>query len=265
MTQVDSEVNVPEVPRTVADIDPSALRVNVQRQVGAFALNIAFDTAFRSAPDEAISATLRRSAGIAALFGASGSGKTLTLRAIAGLLRPDSGRISLGKRILFDSAQSVHVPARERDIGYVFQQYALFPHLSVMDNVGYGIRMLSRADRETRSTEVLDLVGMRSYADRRPHELSGGQQQRVALARALGPRPSLLLLDEPFAALDTPLRRRLGDELRELQRGTAVSMVLVTHDQSEAERLADVVIHVENGVVAQTWLNSGRSTTAARE
>ncbi len=240
----------------VRDANPSALSVHVQRRVGSFALNVAFDISFGSALDSAIDAPSRRPSGIAALLGPSGSGKTLTLRSIAGLLHPDSGRISLGERILFDSAKSVHVPARDRDIGYVFQQYAVFPHLSVRDNVAYGINSLSRADRQTRSMEVLELVRMDAYANRRPHELSGGQQQRVALARALARRPTLLLLDEPFAALDAPLRKRLGDELRTLQQDTSVSMVLVTHDQEEAERLAEVVIHLENGGVARTRFSS---------
>ena len=245
-------MSVTSVP--VADVDDelSVLSVNIQRRVGSFALNVVFDVSFNESSAIPILAHSRPASGITALLGPSGSGKTLTLRAIAGLLRPDGGRISLGKRLLFDSTRSVHVPAHERDVGYVFQQYALFPHLSVQGNVGYGINALHRAKRETRVMEVLELVGMSEYAGRRTHELSGGQQQRVALARALAPRPSLLLLDEPFAALDAPLRRRLGDELRKLQETTSTFMVLVTHDEEEADRLADVVIHLDHGAVTKS-------------
>jgi ABC-type sulfate/molybdate transport systems ATPase subunit len=184
---------------------------------------------------------------VTALLGPSGAGKSLTLRAIAGLLRPDGGRVAVGGRVLFDAACGIDLPARERRVGYVFQQYGLFPHLTVAENVGYGLYARTRAERRARVGEVLDLVGLAAFAGRRPRELSGGQQQRVALARALAPEPAVLLLDEPLSALDVPLRRRLGDELRALHERTRTPMVLVTHDPDEAARVADAVVHVDGG------------------
>jgi ABC-type sulfate/molybdate transport systems ATPase subunit len=212
---------------------PNDLSVAVRRRLPAFALDVAFD-----APG-----------GVTALLGPSGAGKTLTLRAIAGLLRPDAGRIVVGGRVLFDAGAGVDVPARERRVGYVFQQYALFPHLSVGENVAYGLHALPRAERAARVAEVLALVGLAGYERRAPRALSGGQQQRVALARALAPAPAVLLLDEPLAALDVPLRRRLAAELRALHERTGTPMVLVTHDPAEAARVADLVVYVDGGRV----------------
>jgi len=211
------------------------LSVAIRRRLGAFALDVAFD-----APQ-----------GVTALLGPSGAGKTLTLRAIAGLLRPDAGRIVADGRVLFDAAASVDLPARARRVGYVFQQYALFPHLSVGENVAYGLHSLPRADRAARVAEALELVQLGGYERRAPRGLSGGQQQRVALARALAPSPAVLLLDEPLAALDAPLRRRLAAELRAVHEHTAIPMVLVTHDPDEAARLADAVVHLDAGRVQE--------------
>jgi len=212
---------------------PNDLSVAVRRRLPAFALDVAFD-----APG-----------GVTALLGPSGAGKTLTLRAIAGLLRPDAGRIAVGGRVLFDAAAGVDVPARARRVGYVFQQYALFPHLTVGENVAYGLHDLPRAERADRVGDALALVGLPDYAPRSPRALSGGQQQRVALARALAPAPAVLLLDEPLAALDVPLRRRLASELRALHERTGTPMVLVTHDPGEASRVADRVVYVDAGRV----------------
>jgi len=212
---------------------PNDLSVAVRRRLPAFTLDVAFD-----APG-----------GVTALLGPSGAGKTLTLRAIAGLLRPDAGRIAVGGRVLFDADVGVDVPARDRRVGYVFQQYALFPHLSVGENVGYGLHDLSRAERSARVADALALVGLTGYEPRSPRALSGGQQQRVALARALAPAPAVLLLDEPLAALDVPLRRRLAAELRGLHERTGTAMVLVTHDPGEASRVADRVVYVDAGRV----------------
>ncbi len=185
--------------------------------------------------------------GVTALLGPSGAGKSLTLRAIAGLLQPTRGCITLNERVLFDSATRTNVPTRDRQVGYVFQQYALFPHLSVAENVAYGLHSWSRAARDERVQEMLALTELKDWASRHPRTLSGGQQQRVALARSLAPRPSLLLLDEPLASLDTPLRARLGAELRALHERTGIPMVLVTHDPDEAARIADSVVYVEAG------------------
>jgi molybdate transport system ATP-binding protein len=187
--------------------------------------------------------------GITAVFGPSGAGKTLTLRAVAGLERADGGRIALGPRVLADAAAGVHLAPRERRIGYVFQQYALFPHLSVLENVTYGLAALPRADRVARGRELLARVGLGGYEARRPRELSGGEQQRVALVRALANGPELLLLDEPFAALDQRVRRRLRAELLELHRVTGTPMLLVTHDLAEVRQLAGHLVLYEAGRV----------------
>ena len=168
------------------------LEVSVRVRAGAFRLDASF----------------RAPGGITALFGPSGAGKTLTLRCIAGLTTPDSGRIAVGERVLFDPARSIDLPARHRRLGYLFQQYALFPHLDVAGNVGFGLDG-GRDERAARVRELLALVGLAGFEKRRPRELSGGEQQRVALARALAPRPELLLLDEPLSALDGRVRRRL--------------------------------------------------------
>lgn len=211
----------------------AGLDVQIRHALPGFTLDVSF--------------TVRR--GIAAVVGPSGAGKTMTLRAVAGLVRPDAGRIACSGRVLYDHTAGVDVPARERRVGYVFQQYALFPHLTVEENVAYGLRGAPAADRTSRVAELLALVGMPNVGGRRPRELSGGQQQRVALARALAPGPELLLLDEPLAAVDAPLRARLGDELLALHARTKVPMLFVTHDPAEAGRIADAVVRVEGGRV----------------
>ena len=149
--------------------------------------------------------------GVAALFGPSGAGKSLTLACLAGLVRPDAGRIVVDDRVLFDAAARIDVPPQQRRVGYVFQGYALFPHLSVAENVGFGLRDRARAERERRVAEVLERLGLGDLGTRRPAELSGGQRQRVALGRALAIDPAVLLLDEPLSALDVPLRRALRE------------------------------------------------------
>jgi molybdate transport system ATP-binding protein len=189
--------------------------------------------------------------GVAALFGPSGAGKTLTLQCLAGLVRPDAGRIVVDGRVLFDSAAGIDVPPQRRHVGYVFQGYALFPHLTVRDNVGFGLRERSRADRTRRVDEVLARLGLDSLAERLPRELSGGQRQRVALGRALAIDPALLLLDEPLSALDLPLRQALRDELRGVLTDWGVAAVLVTHDLVEAYRLGDRIVVYEEGRVIQ--------------
>lgn len=187
--------------------------------------------------------------GITAIFGPSGAGKSLTLRHVAGLARASGGRIELGSRLLFDHAEGVHVPPRQRRIGMVFQDYALFPHLSVGANIGYGLKGHPADRREERVRSLLSLVGLEGYADRRPGSLSGGERQRVALARALAPEPELLLLDEPFGALDFRVRRELRGEMRALHDSTGVPMVLVTHSFSEVRELADYLVLLDRGRV----------------
>jgi len=185
------------------------------------------------------------------LFGPSGSGKSLTLRAIAGLMRPDAGHIGVRGRTLFDDFRGVDVPARERRIGYVFQDYALFPHLTVAQNVAFGLtsglRQPSRRNVPEAAQRWLDVFELEGLADRYPWQISGGQQQRVALARALAPQPELLLLDEPFAALDPPLRGRLRDELVALQSQLDVQMLVITHDPADVEALGQHVLEIRDG------------------
>jgi iron(III) transport system ATP-binding protein len=185
---------------------------------------------------------------ICALLGPSGSGKTTLLRAIAGLERPDRGRVTVGRRVLSD-ANGTWVAPEQRRVGMVFQDWALFPQMTVAANVAFG---LTRAERRTeRVSEVLDMVGLAAFAGRHPGTLSGGQQQRVALARALAPRPEVLLLDEPFSNLDTTLRVKVRTEVHRLLADTAITALFVTHDQEEAFVLGDVVAVVNEGVVEQ--------------
>ena len=183
---------------------------------------------------------------VCALLGPSGCGKTTTLRLIAGLEQPDAGEITLGDRVL--CGPNRFVPPEQRRIGMVFQDYALFPHLDVAGNVGYGLGR--RPDRD-RVAEVLELVGLGEDAGRPVHELSGGQQQRVALARALAPTPDLILLDEPFSNLDASLRDRLRQEVRDILKRAGVTALFVTHDQAEALSIAEQVAVMRDGVIEQ--------------
>jgi iron(III) transport system ATP-binding protein len=186
---------------------------------------------------------------IGCLLGASGCGKTTALRLIAGFEQPSAGSIRIeGEQV---GTANLLVPPERRRIGMVFQEYALFPHLSVADNVGFGIRKWPAAERQARVTELLALVGLAGQEARFPHELSGGQQQRVALARALAPRPRLLLLDEPFSNLDVELRERLSLEVRDILKATGTTAILVTHDQHEAFAVADVVGIMQEGRIEQ--------------
>ncbi len=183
---------------------------------------------------------------LVALVGPSGCGKTTALRAIAGFQDLDAGTVSIrGETMVSDK---INVPPEKRRVGMVFQEYALFPHISVAENVGYGVR---GSDRVRRVAEVLDLVGLAEYGSRFPNELSGGEQQRVALARALAPEPDVVLLDEPFSNLDAPQRERMRRELKHIIRAARVTAVLVTHDQSEALAIADIVAVMRSGRIAQ--------------
>jgi molybdate transport system ATP-binding protein len=184
---------------------------------------------------------------LAVLFGPSGAGKSLTLRMISGLASPDAGRIVAGGCVVLDTARGVHLPPQRRSVGYVFQDLALFPHMTVLQNVLYGGHGLERDERAARAEEFIRRFGLAGLEKRRPAEISGGQRQRVAFARALVRRPSVLLLDEAFSALDTPLRRDLGGLLRDLQRELRLPTVLVTHDADEAAALADTVIVYAGG------------------
>ena len=210
-----------------------------------------FEKRFRGGP--AITAALRQPIGrqfVTVLFGPSGCGKTTILRCLAGLERPERGRIMFGGDTWFEAARRVSLPPQSRRVGYLFQDYALFPHLTVEQNVGYGVARPRRM-REEIVAGMVDRFGLRGMERRRPGELSGGQQQRVALARAMASGPRLLLLDEPLSALDGPTREPLRRELRELLRSMNVPAVVVTHDRVEAMTLADQVVVLHEGAVRQ--------------
>ena len=182
-----------------------------------------------------------------ALLGPSGSGKTTLLRAIAGFVEPDSGEITI------DGISVEHIPAHRRNIGMVFQNYALFPHMSVFDNVAFGlsVRGVAKADIVKRVRDMLELVRLAGMEERRPRQLSGGQQQRIALARALVTDPKVLLLDEPLGALDKRLRQDMQIELRLIQRKVGITTIFVTHDQEEALTLADRIAIINEGSLVQ--------------
>ncbi len=187
-----------------------------------------------------------------ALVGPSGSGKTTVLRAIAGLYRPQSQLIRCARWCWADSGRGIHLPPQRRRVGFVFQDYALFPHLSAADNVTTALGHLPRSERPERARELLKAVRLAGLERRRPHQLSGGQRQRVALARALAREPRVLLLDEPFSAVDQVTRRRLQRELVLLRQRMPVPTVLVTHDLEEAARLADRICVLYRGETLQT-------------
>lgn len=183
-----------------------------------------------------------------ALVGPSGCGKTTLLRAIAGLLRPDEGRVAVAGR---EVTGSEWVAAERRGVGIVFQDHALFPHLDVGGNLGFGLRSLRRSERRDRIHEVLELVGLAGYERRYPHELSGGERQRIALGRSLAPRPAIMLLDEPFASLDHNLRVEVREETAHILRSAGSAVLFVTHDQQEALALGDRVAIMRGGRIEQ--------------
>ncbi len=185
------------------------------------------------------------------IVGRSGCGKTTLLRAIAGFVPVSAGTIAIDGRVVADAHHSE--PPEKRGVGLVFQDYALFPHLSVAQNVAFGLHAQSalRSQANLRTAQMLDLVGLAALAQRYPHELSGGQQQRVALARALAPHPALLLMDEPFSSLDVELRQRLSHEVRDILKASGTTAILVTHDQQEAFAIADRVGVMHGGVLEQ--------------
>lgn len=187
------------------------------------------------------------------LLGKSGCGKTTTMRCIAGLEQPTSGRITIGDTVVFDAERGINVPPHKRNVGMVFQSYAVWPHLTVFENVAYSLKLqkVARAELSRRVMETLELVGLEAFADRGASLLSGGQMQRVALARSLVMRPSVLLLDEPLSNLDARLRDRLRIELRDLQLRLGLTTVYVTHDQSEAFALADRIALMQDGQIVQ--------------
>ena len=211
-----------------------SLEVEIEKSVPGFRLAVAFTA--EGAP--------------LGLLGPSGSGKTMTLRAIAGLDRPDRGRIVLHDRVLFDSERGIDVPARARRIGLLFQSYALFPHLTVAENIAFGLRDLPQAERNSRAAEQMAAAQLDGLAERFPATLSGGEQQRVALARALAIEPAALLLDEPFSALDPHLRSALEQQLRDTLARYNGATLFVSHNLEEAYRVCDKLVVLARGSVA---------------
>jgi len=191
-------------------------------------------------------------AGVTVLFGPSGSGKTLTLDLIAGFVRPDEGRILLEDQILFDAAAGVHVAPRARNCGYVFQNYALFPHMTLRQNLEFAAERRPRLERHRRVNEMIEKFRLAEAAGRRPHELSGGQKQRCSIARALIGAPKLLLLDEPAQGLDAPLRAEFYEVLRQVRAEFKTPVLLVTHDLDECFDLGDDMLVMREGRVVQS-------------
>lgn len=182
---------------------------------------------------------------VISIFGQSGSGKSTVLRIIAGLELPESGSIKIGDKIMVDDKSFV-LPEK-RQIGMVFQDYALFPHLTVEGNIKFGLKNMTKREKDNRINEVLELVNLKEFKRRYPYELSGGQQQRVALARALAPKPSLLLLDEPFSNLDADLQAKIREELKLILKQTGITSIFVTHDREDSLAIADRVVILEQG------------------
>jgi molybdate transport system ATP-binding protein len=210
------------------------LAISLVKRLGpAFTLDVAFN-----APP-----------GITMLFGASGSGKTTLLRCIAGLTRPDEGRVAIGDRVLFDSTSGIDVAVQDRHVGYVFQQAALFPHMSLRENIGYGLHQVSADERRQRVSAVAESFRITPILDRQPGQVSGGERQRAALARALVTKPSLLLLDEPLSALDHAIQSRLMDDLRRASESGRIPMVYVTHSHREVYTLGERALVIDNGRV----------------
>ncbi len=204
------------------------------------------------APDFTLDVRLRTDARRIALFGPSGAGKSLTMQAIAGLLKPDTGLVEVAGRTLFDSARGIDVPPRDRRLAYLFQDYALFPHLTVRQNIGFGltrrwVNFQRRRPLPASARRWVETFALADLLDRHPDQLSGGQRQRVALARALSTQPALMLLDEPLSALDAGLRAQMRRELGELQARIDIPTIVITHDPGDVEALADEVFHIEQG------------------
>lgn len=211
------------------------LEVSLKKKVNGFSLDVAWKTENE----------------LAVLFGFSGAGKTMTLQMIAGLMKPDEGIVRLDEKIFFSGKKGIDVPPYQRSFGYVFQDLALFPHMTVMKNILYGAKNIPEPERRARAEGIIKAFGLDGLEDRLPSEISGGQKQRVAFARALIKHPDMLLLDEPFSALDFPLRREMGQFLKRIRRDFNIPVVLITHDLGEATILADTMIVYTNGSIAQ--------------
>ena len=217
-----------------------------------------------------LAVALQAQESVVALYGPSGAGKSLTLQAIAGLLKPQCGHVRVGGRTLYDAAAGIDLPIRQRGVGYLFQHYALFPHLTVRDNVAFGLTRWWRPGMPPRQLQrvnsLLEGFGLTALANSRPKSLSGGQQQRAALARALACQPSVLLLDEPFSALNPMLRHSLRLELLQMQAEWKIPIMMITHDVEDVLALADIAYVIEQGRVARSVVvRKGGSQDAVRQ
>ncbi|CAN5775686.1 hypothetical protein BH20ACI4_BH20ACI4_04370 [soil metagenome] len=197
------------------------------------------------AKDFSLEVSFSADEGITVLMGASGAGKTTILRLIAGILTPDEGFIKLNSNTFFDSNKKINLPIQKRSVGFVFQDYALFPHLTARQNIAYGIN--DKDSKNETAREMLALFHIEHIGERTPNEMSGGEQQRVALARALASNPKIVLLDEPLSAVDVETRTKLLDEIEEAQKRTKIPFIYVTHNEKEAERLEKNRITIKNG------------------
>ena len=213
-----------------------SLSVNIQKSLGSFVLDIAWDM-----DNELV-----------VLFGHSGAGKSLTLQMIAGLIEPDAGRIRLNDLVYFDSAVRKDLKPQDRMLGYVFQDLALFPHMTVKQNILYGGHGISKTEKEVMAVEMMERFRISDLRDSLPDRISGGQKQRVAIARALMRQPHALLLDEPFSALDATIRLEMGMLLKEIRNKFDIPVILVTHDLQEACSLADRMVVYSEGRVIQS-------------
>ncbi|HSW40209.1 MAG TPA: ABC transporter ATP-binding protein [Acidobacteriota bacterium] len=216
-----------------------------------------------------IEVDLSAGAGITMLFGPSGAGKTTILRAIAGIITPDEGKITRGKTVFFDSTARINLPMQKRQVGYVFQNHVLFPHMTAEQNVLYGARGTAETSARGRVRELFDMLGIKNKTANYPHELSGGEQQRVALARALATEPRIMLLDEPLSSVDVGTRSRLLEEIAVIQERSGIPFIYVTHNQTEAVRLGNRMIVIDAGRVVQEGrpleiFNAPRTMAAAR-
>jgi molybdate transport system ATP-binding protein len=225
------------------------LALDLQKKVNGFSLNIAWE--------------MRNE--LTVLFGCSGSGKSLTLQMVAGLIKPDCGHIHFKGQVFFNSEVRINLPPQQRSLGYVFQHLALFPHMTVKENILYGAGGLSGDEKKKRCASLVESFGLEGLENKFPSEISGGQKQRVAFARALIRRPDVLLLDEPFSALDSPLRREMCGFLRKVRIEFGLPVVLVTHDPAEARTLADRIIVYDRGRIAQTGTPDDVFTNPANE
>lgn len=199
----------------------------------------------KNANDFTLDVSFTASDSITVLMGASGAGKTTILKLIAGIATPDEGFINLDSQVFFDSSRKINLPIQERNVGFVFQDYALFPHLTAAKNIAYGIKDKNLKNEKAR--EMLALFHIEHIAERTPNEMSGGEQQRVALARALASNPKIVLLDEPLSAVDFETRTKLLDEIEEAQKQTKIPFLYVTHNEAEAERLETNRIVIQAG------------------